>query len=119
MSKCFKVFFCFPVIPQRPIISIEDADVDDLLAGSEVQLRCGSTEGNPPPEVRWIRDNIVIDSTEYSVTSPEEPFGETISVLPWTLTRDDHGATFMCEVENSASMGSTVDRIFTLQVKCK
>ena len=111
------LFISSLVGPQKPVVNIESSA--ELTSELAVNLTCSSNGGNPPPRVNWYRNGRQITGGDYLV-EPETKFGTTVSVLAWTLAREDHNATFVCSVENKGNSGSPIySKREVLNVQCE
>ena len=111
------LFCIFSVKPEPPVISLNQTGIP-LREGDSLMMTCSTTAGNPPPGIRWLRNNDVI--TDGSVmTLPDEIFGVTSSVLVRRLERADHHGNYTCTAENEANYGHPVMNSVTLNVQCE
>ena len=111
------LFCVFSVRPEPPVISLNQSGIP-LREGDSLMMTCSTTSGNPPPGIRWLRNNDVI--TDGSVmTLPDEIFGVTSSVLVRSLERADHHGNYTCTAENEANYGHPVMNSIVLNVQCE
>ena len=91
----FKCYLLFPPDPPGPPIITGYSAGETIRAGEKRTLTCISRGGNPLGEVRWYRNNQVIDAT-YRPGNAQE------SVNDYTFMVDsaDNGAVYTCEVRN-------------------
>ena len=113
----FYLIFLISVKPETPVITLNQT-VLPLREGHYLQLICSTNGGNPPPGIRWLRNNDVI--TEGGVmTLPSDIFGVTSSSLTRRLERADHRANYSCTAENEANIGLPVMNSLLLEVQCE
>ena len=109
--------FLLSVNPETPVISLNQTVIPHR-EGNYLQLTCSTNSGNPPPGIRWLRNNDVI--TDGSImTLPSDIFGVTSSALVRRLERADHRANYTCTAENEANIGLPVITSVLLEVQCK
>ncbi|ELT96996.1 hypothetical protein CAPTEDRAFT_199767 [Capitella teleta] len=89
--------------PERPSISLNQS-TSDLYEGDFLLFECSSNGGNPTPNFRWSREGIYLSESSGGISDAK--FGVSRSYLVRQLTKDDHAATFGCDVENEANPGS-------------
>ena len=110
--------FIFSVKPEPPVIALNQTVIPHR-EGDYLQLTCSTTAGNPPPGIRWLRNNDVITDASSVMTLPEEIFGVTSSTLVRRLERADHHGNYTCTAENEANYGLPVMNSVVLNVQCE
>ena len=113
------IFLVLSVRPEPPVISVNQTRIPHR-EGDSLQLTCSTTGGNPPPGIRWLRNNDVItDGSILTVPEDEDIFGVTSSTLVRRLDRADHRANYTCTAENEANYGLPVLNSIVLDVQCE
>ena len=114
-----RVAFCvFPVRPESPLITLNQTAAP-LKEGDYLALTCSTQSGNPPPGIRWLRNNDVITDSDSVMTLPDDKFGVTSSTIVRRLEHADHHANYTCTAENEANIGLPVMNSVLLQVQCE
>jgi len=90
------------VPPTQPTITTNN---NVPAEGDTIEFRCSSSQGNPAPDVRWYRNDQLLDGG--NLVQPTVKYGETYSVLERTLSRDDHQATYGCDAINEANQNTS------------
>ncbi|VDI64014.1 hemicentin [Mytilus galloprovincialis] len=90
------VFVIVPVLSQIPPgpPSIDGPQV--IVLNSNPTLTCTSARGDPPPTVKWLKDDQEITN---GVSTTQVGTAVTTS-LTFTATKDDHFEVFECQAEN-------------------
>ena len=86
---------------------------DIVKVGDILTLTCISKNGNPPPQVIWLRNNVEVDKS-YTVTSKKD----VINTYTFTVTGADNQMLFKCLV-NSNVTSKSLETSVQLNVQCK
>ncbi|XP_076111872.1 uncharacterized protein LOC143080082 isoform X2 [Mytilus galloprovincialis] len=82
----------FTIPPGSPVIDGPQV----VVQNSQITLTCTSARGDPPPTVKWLKDDTEI-TTGVSTTTA----GTTVTTsLTFTATKDDHLEVYECQAEN-------------------
>ncbi|XP_055338963.1 hemicentin-1-like isoform X2 [Paramacrobiotus metropolitanus] len=101
--------------PQAPQVEFS-TPADDLREGQKVTITCSSRDGNPPPEIKWMRDGIVVPSV---YTPAKSRADVTKADLVLDLTKEHNKAVYTCAVSNPALPQPLVKTLDPLNVKYK
>jgi hypothetical protein len=67
--------------------------------GGKIFATCVAEQGDPPPSLKWMKDNLVLGVTsDIKIHS----IGESALVLQITQVTQSHAGNFSCLAENSA-----------------
>ncbi|XP_055338965.1 hemicentin-2-like isoform X3 [Paramacrobiotus metropolitanus] len=99
--------------PQAPQVEFS-TPADDLREGQKVTITCSSRDGNPPPEIKWMRDGIVVPSV---YTPAKSRADVTKADLVLDLTKEHNKAVYTCAVSNPALPQPLVKTLDPLNVK--
>ena len=98
--------FIFPTVVPPPdiIVSIEPSDAGTLIEGTYIDLVCipligGISDVSINVTITWIRnENVLTNSTEYTITKTSEPYGSTLRIEELQFNRDSL-ANYICMVK--------------------
>ncbi|XP_046659110.1 LOW QUALITY PROTEIN: nephrin-like [Homalodisca vitripennis] len=102
-TRNFKVKLVVTVPPNKPyIIDDRGKEIQELAGpyeeGSEMNLRCIVSGGQPPPIVRWYRGSTLLDSRD---TNNSGPLAKESRLAVRRLDRSDLHATYLCSASNN------------------
>ena len=84
----------------------------DVTLGSSILLPCDPPAANPPPDVVWLRDGAVVDTSNANKYKILESGG---GLIIGDVVADDIGPTYNCRVTN-VRVFSTEDSPFSYQL---
>ncbi|CAH1797609.1 unnamed protein product [Owenia fusiformis] len=104
------------VVPDVPVITQSPSTV--LQEGDNVELTCSTSNGNPIPVMTWRRNGEILPEGEVINASVKQ--GTSTHRITRTVTKEDHDATFDCDVINEANKDGPEkksERILAVQYK--
>ncbi|KRY23020.1 Nephrin, partial [Trichinella patagoniensis] len=95
-DDALKTNFTLSVLYPPSFPEIRGYDGRTLKAGEKLRLECEVTNGNPPPEVFWYRNDKIIDRTyvTHSTSSTND--------YDFIVDGSDHEAVYACHASNPA-----------------
>ncbi|KRX94450.1 Nephrin, partial [Trichinella pseudospiralis] len=95
-EDALKTNFTLSVLYPPSFPEIRGYDGRTLKAGEKLRLECEVTNGNPPPEVFWYRNDKIIDRTyvTHSTSSTND--------YDFIVDGSDHEAVYACHASNPA-----------------
>ncbi|XP_063441926.1 synaptogenesis protein syg-2-like [Mytilus trossulus] len=78
-------------------------------AGEQIQLKCTSSNTNPPTNLAWLSKGLTVAGANEQVEASDQGGYITTSTLTVTLTNQEPTVLFMCQAANYSTVVSTIE----------
>ncbi|VDI40482.1 Hypothetical predicted protein, partial [Mytilus galloprovincialis] len=92
--------------PGAPIITAPQT----IKRNDQITLTCTVKGGSPPPSVKWLRDDIVIDETFTTTQSSDGPI--VVNTYSFVADDEEHLEVFECQSDNGVLQNPLSRTIF-------
>ena len=81
-----------------------------IKRNDQITLTCTVKGGSPPPSVKWLRDDIVIDETFTTTQSSDGPI--VVNTYSFVADNEEHLEVFECQSDNGVLQNPLSRTIF-------
>lgn len=109
-------FSSLPVKPRDLRIESKPAVI---RAKERVVLTCKCSNGRPPSQLQWFREEQLIENENLIQTELNSETDELVSRLAWPAASEDNEKRIKCRVVNRRFPNFTMEDSLALNIQCK